>query len=385
MTLEKWNDALLDPMRQMVDPPADKVVADVIDSGGAEAVNALMRHLVGNRDVIPESLPKVVKDFLEKTEVLPKWADKKLIRKGEQVFDLNGPEMIMMLFFVSLPYAYATKRGSHVLSITAQLTKHANRRIFRTAQFIMDVMQEGGLSAGGRGVRSAQKVRLIHASIRHYIHHNPKWNSEWNPEWGLPINQEDMAGTLMDFAAGVMRGLDRAGVPLEPDEAEAYLHCWKVVGHIIGVRPELMPENMSDAFDLANTIIARQKGESDSGRALAEDLVQFIQGFLPKSMRGFPATAIRFLSGDEVADIVHVDRADWTGILLHVQFALFRLIGLFERRFPRARGWIRFMTWNLIEKVILLEEGEGRQGTSFEIPDDLADSWRVSKKRSVTA
>ena len=383
MALEKWTDALLDPMRQMVDPPADKVVAAVIDSGGAEAVNALMRHLVGNRDVIPESLPKVVQDFLKDTEVLPDWADKKLIKKGEKVFDLNGPEMIMMLFFVSLPYAYATKRGSHVLSISAELTKYVHRRIFRTAQFIMDVMQKGGLTSRGRGVRSAQKVRLIHASIRHYIHHNPKWSSEWDPEWGLPINQEDMAGTLMDFSAGVMRGLDRAGIPLDAEEAEAYLHCWKVVGHIIGVRPELMPENVADAFDLANTIIARQKGESDSGTALSKDLIQFIQSFMfGKIFYGFPATATRVLSGDEVADIIHVDRADWTRILFRIQFALFRLAERFEHRFPRGRKWIRFMTWNLIEKAVLFEEGG--QGTSFEIPDDLADSWRVSKRRAET-
>jgi hypothetical protein len=379
MAVEKWTNTLLDPMRQVADPPADKVVAAIIDSGGTEAVNAMMRHIVGNRDVVPESLPKIVQDFLTETEILPDWADKKLIKKGEKVFDLNGPEMIMMLFFVSLPYAYATKRGSHVLSITAELTRHVHRRIFRTAQFIMDVMQKGGLTDGGRGVRSAQKVRLIHASIRHYMHHNPKWSSEWDSEWGLPINQEDMAGTLMDFAAGVMRGLDRAGIPLDPDEAEAYLHCWKVVGHIIGVSPELMPENVPDAFDLANTIIARQKGESNSGAVLSKDLIQFIQKFMfGKFFLGFPATATRVLSGDEVADTIHVDRSDWTRILLWGQFALFKLAERFERRLPRGRKWIRFMTWTLIEKAVLFEEGG--QGTSFEIPDDLADSWNVSKK-----
>lgn len=64
MTLDKWSNAMLDSMRQIADPPADGVVAAVINAGGAEAVNVLMRHLVGNRDLIPESLPKMVKDFL---------------------------------------------------------------------------------------------------------------------------------------------------------------------------------------------------------------------------------------------------------------------------------------------------------------------------------
>ena len=173
------------------------------------AFDETMRVLVNNRDEIPASLPKPVHDYFEQTSVLPAWADTEKIVQGENVFNLHGPQMIMMLFFVALPYAYATKKDSNVLAISAELTRHVHRRIFRTAQFIMDVMQPGGLGPNGRGIRSAQKVRLLHASIRYYNANKPGWSAKWDPAWGLPINQEDLAGTLMDFSAGVMPGQAR--------------------------------------------------------------------------------------------------------------------------------------------------------------------------------
>ncbi|MGZ9225292.1 MAG: oxygenase MpaB family protein, partial [Anaerolineales bacterium] len=330
-------------------------------------------------DEIPTSLPPLVHDFFEQTKILPDWADKEKIIQGEQVFDLYGPEMITMLFFVALPAAYATKKGSHVLAISGELTKHVHRRIFRTAQFIMDVMQAGGLGLNGRGIRSAQTVRLLHASIRYYIANKPEWRSKWDPAWGLPINQEDMAGTLMDFSAGVMRGLKRSKIRLAPDDAEAYLHCWKVVGHIMGIRPELMPENVEDAFDLAETIIARQLGESDSGKLLIKDLIRFIQRFMPRLFYGFPATATRYLSGAKIAAVIEVGPSDWTLALLKLQLLLFDIAEKLKYRFPGLQKYIRFLTWNLIDRVVIYEEGN--QGTYFQIPDHLRKHWRLSRSQ----
>src|SRR5215831_16315445 len=108
----KWTNEFLDSMREIADLPADEVVAAVIDSGGLSAFNHMMQKLVNNRNEIPDSLPTVVIQFFESTQVLPAWADQEKIVQGERVFNLYGPEMITMLFFVALPYAYATKKGS---------------------------------------------------------------------------------------------------------------------------------------------------------------------------------------------------------------------------------------------------------------------------------
>ena len=96
---KNWTDQHLDQMREVADPLADKVVADVINSGGLETFNDMLRKLVNDRNAIPEALPKVVVEYFENTQSLPPWADKDKIVKGELVFDLYGPEMITMLFF----------------------------------------------------------------------------------------------------------------------------------------------------------------------------------------------------------------------------------------------------------------------------------------------
>ncbi|MBK8044673.1 MAG: DUF2236 domain-containing protein [Haliscomenobacter sp.] len=81
-----------------------------------------------------------------------------------------------------------------------------------TAQFVIDVLSPGGLSPAGKGVRSAQKVRLIHASIRHFLKQRG-WDTE---DLGEPLNQEDKAGTLMAFSALLLDGFKMMQIGLTP-------------------------------------------------------------------------------------------------------------------------------------------------------------------------
>ena len=124
-------------------------------------------------------------------------------------------------------------------------------------------MEEGGLTNGdGKGIRAIQKVRLMHAAIRRLILHPPPppsgippqtlrevllrmhWNTE---ELGQPINQEDMAFTLLTFSYVILRSLKRLGIKVTNADAEAYLHCWNVVGFIMGVDRRLTAANFKEA------------------------------------------------------------------------------------------------------------------------------------------
>lgn len=375
-----WRDPQwLEQMREVVDRPADEVVADVIDTHGLKAFNTMLKELINNRHEIPDALPKRVRDFFQETQVLPEWADTEKITQGEKVFILHGPEMIAMLFFVSLPTAYGMEKGSHVLAITAELTQHVHRRIFRTAQFITDVMQPGGLGPDGRGIRSAQKLRLLHASIRHYIAHHSDWNAKWNPDWGQPINQEDMASTLMDFSVGVIRGMQRIKVTLTAEEAEAYYHTWRVVGHILGIQPALLPETVKESGELADAILDHQLGPGEAGQTLTQHLIQFMQGFMPRPLWGLPAAAIRYLSGDRIANAIKSGPYNWTLIFLYVQIILLRFLENFTHSHPRSQKYIRFLFRNLMDKVVLYEEGGEFY---FDIPPELRNHWHLQSQTS---
>jgi hypothetical protein len=147
----------------------------------------------------------------------------------------------------------------------------------------------------------------------------------------------------------------------------------------MGIQPELIPENVEDANALAETIISRQLGESDAGKALIKDLIQFIQGFLPRPLWGFPATAIRYLSGDRIADVIKSGSYNWTLILLHFQIAFLVMFENIKRNHPGWQKYIRFLTWNLIDKVVLFEEdGE----FYFEIHEDLRQAWGLSARNA---
>src|SRR4051812_4316266 len=115
----QWTDAFLDEMRTTGDALADNVVATLFAHGGIGTVNLLMKSLVHNDGLPSEQLPKVVQEYLAQTSVLPQ-VDRSQIRKGEEVFESYGPEIMMVLGFYSLPAAYAAAKGVQVLYRTEQ-------------------------------------------------------------------------------------------------------------------------------------------------------------------------------------------------------------------------------------------------------------------------
>src|SRR6185436_16758318 len=117
-----------------------------------------------------------------------------------------------------------------------------------------DIADEGSFSAGGRGMRAAQKVRLLHAAIRRMT----REHTGWDMADGLPLNQEDLAATLMTFSVIVLDSVDRLDVPASAEEREAWLHLWKVIGALLGIRSELLPRDVADGDALMESIRRRQ-------------------------------------------------------------------------------------------------------------------------------
>src|SRR5262245_42501265 len=103
----RWDDELLDLMRQQTDPIADNAVKDVFESGEVDAVDSLMNHLVRNDQLIAEQLPANIQQYLKETEALPDWADPKKIAIAESLFARCGPSICVSLMCASLPSAYA--------------------------------------------------------------------------------------------------------------------------------------------------------------------------------------------------------------------------------------------------------------------------------------
>lgn len=373
-----WTDEFLDEMRKAGDPPADAVVAEIFAGDDVGAVNRLMKTLVRNDGVPTAKLPGVVREYLDSTDDLPSWADSERIELGERFFQTHGPACVMSLACASLPACYAARRGVQVLSLTARLQSDPVRRIGETAQLTLDCMAAGGLSPGGAGIRDAQKVRLMHAAVRHLV----LAADVYDAEWGVPVNQEDLAGTLMTFSVVVLDSIAKLGTTFSDDEADAYFHCWSCVGHVLGIDERLICDTIEDGRVLWQRVIERNWESCPEGVAMTKALVDSMQHATPGTIfDGFAPYIVRFLGGDELGDILGVRERDWT-----------QVFGGPLRRFARdsdAAGDVsplvarvsRHFSKQLLEGFGWVARGGER--APFDIPVELARRWDVRSARDV--
>jgi ER-bound oxygenase mpaB/B'/Rubber oxygenase, catalytic domain len=378
----KWSDALLDPMRELGDPLADGPVAAVLERGGADAVNALMQTLVRVDQPVPEEMPDEIRAYLVETLPLPDWADMGKIERGQQLFETWGLEIACCLFCASLPSAYAAAKGVQVLYLTAQLATDPRRRVMETGQFLIDVANVGGLDENGKGRRAIQRVRLMHAAVRHLIKaRNELTPGMWHPDWGTPINQEDLAGTRMSFSYVFCEPMCRLGVRVPAEDVEAYLHLWNVIGHLLGVRDELLVHDIADATALVDAIRRRQFEASPQGQELTRALLDLMDELTPvHRLDGTIPPLIRHLIGDETADLLLIpksDLADHLGPLARLAKWFFvHVLGQIERDLPRYQLASRMAApfgRDLLDTGLKLERGGDR--ASFDMPEHLARKW----------
>jgi hypothetical protein len=372
MAKHRWSDEFLDEMRTIGDPPADAVVAALFADGEVDAVDRLMKTLVRNDGMPPKKLPRVVRDYLAATDDLPDWADPQRIRAGEQFFEVHGPVCVMALACASLPACYAARRGVQVLSLTARLQTDPVRRIGETAQLALDCMAAGGLALGGGGIRDAQKVRLMHAAVRHLV----QASGVWDPGWGTPINQEDLAGTLMTFSITVLDAIAKLGTPISAAEADAYFHSWSCVGHVLGIDARLRTDTVAAGRVLWQRIIERNWEACPEGKAMTKALIGAMEHATPGTIfDGFPSYLVRYFGGDELGDILAVHKPGWTSIfggplrmVVHDTAAVDAVDPLvadaaaqFSQQLLQGFGWV----------------ARGGDRAPFDIPEHLAERWGV--------
>lgn len=377
MPSSDWSHAFMDEMRMRGDPLADQLIEQLFASKQVHVVNELMCTLVANDGLPSNQLPLEVMEYLVRTKACMPRLDATRLQRAQEVFDLFGPEVMMLLGFYALPAAYAARKGVQVLHRTGYLRERTVRRVFETAQMVVDVMTEGGLQPDGRGVRTLQKVRLMHAAIRHMLRHNPQrpWDRE---DLGEPINQEDLAGTLMTFSFVVLEGMKMLSIELTPAQQEAWLYAWNAAGRILGLDERLAPANMEEARQLTYLIRGRQVEGSPEGEDLMASLVGGMQQVVPGLFEGLPATLIRFFlerdqwQGLNVADLLHVPPANWTHLIPR---AVQRVGGLTEwvGNTDRSAKLMRTLSKDFVSWMLQARLGDQR--AAFRIPAQLHDRW----------
>jgi hypothetical protein len=377
------DDDLLDQMRTECDLPADRVVERHFDEdkrSPRELFGALVRH-PGDPTA---ARPGAVADYLAEQPPWPSWARPHLVEQGQGLFEQWGPQILSNLLFASLPAAYAAANGVQVLHLTARLATDPRRRLLETTQMTVDAMTVGGLAVGATGYRTARRVRLMHAAVRYLIAHDPlvahtcdeNVPERWCPDWGAPINQEDLVGTLLTFTVVVLDALHRSGVRVSPEDAEAYLHSWSLVGHLLGIRPDLLPLDVATGRAAWATITRRQYASSVAGRYMAAALERLAAGQMrPRLLAGLPRTTTRHLLGDDVGDLLGLPPANWTRVLFGPARRLMAVLSLGDQHDRLLRAATSYLNRRMVAGFLAMERGGDR--AAFSVPHRLADAWSI--------
>jgi hypothetical protein len=290
----------------------------------------------------------------------------------------------MTLLCKSLPASYACWRGAEVLHRTGRLQLQNNslapftRRLMETAQFVVDVMKPDGLSPEGRAIRTAQKVRLMHASIRYYLKQTGKWDTNVYNE---PINQEDMLGTLLAFSTYTVEGLEQLNIHLTTEEKDAFIHIWNVIGIVMGVKEDLLPNNFEQASKIGHRILEHQKGESQAGKELTEACVAFVKNAVPGNFFDFfPVVLMRYFLGDEVSNILGISQ--YSPILEKILTSVCKhLFGKLDHVMDN-HGMIRAIAqhFNRLFLQGLINFYNHDKQIGFQIPPSLTENWLAKDK-----
>lgn len=316
-TNKNYTDEFLSSKRLVGDIPADNFIQQ--EFRDAEAKEKLQEWLNGLADNL--ALCKVPECYFEQIIIsqcqqLPEWADNNMMKSGSAFFVRYAEQIMQLLGLLSLPYCYAAADGAFVLYISQRLQNDGRKRLLDTANFIWDVMAPNAFEKEGKGFASILKVRITHAAARYYT----EKNLNWNIDFGLPLNQEDMAGTNLSFSLIVIRGLRKLGLTISYTDQEAFLHLWNVIGSLLGIHDDLIAHTGKQSNHLEFAIRQRHIKPSLHGQLLTQSLINtFSSNQKSKISAKETSQLMRYLLGTEIADILNLPN---TSVPLYLPYIL---------------------------------------------------------------
>jgi len=256
----------LEPYRKIGDPEMD-VLLNFCGCGAFDDVIAYASKEYQNGTQSPSS-----RFYKHYHDHIPDWVDFDQIQRGIDVFLAYLPVAGCALFYRSLVGGFSIPQIVQVLIATRYLVpshlakgsdsslrseastnrdrKRSEERLIDTGGFLAccfaplvsidseeKVPTAASLRPGGKGWEAALRVRVLHAKVRRALLQSKKAGSGWDVERdGIPINQEDLAATLLAFSVNVLLGIETvAGRPLPESEQRDYLALWRYLGWLLGV------------------------------------------------------------------------------------------------------------------------------------------------------
>jgi hypothetical protein len=273
---------------------------------------------------------------------LPPWVDFDEIRVGALAYQRFGLMGMIILGAWSLINGYHSSAAVKPLAFSGQLEHSTQRRLAETARFVSEASQVDGLHVGRPGREISLRVSLIHAYVRQACLRSEHWKTQ---DWGIPINQADMFGTLLEFSLLMIDGAQRLGFVVTAEERQAIFSMWRYCGHLSGVDPWLLEQLGSEAKTrrIAELVRLIQPGPDQDSLRLTQQLLRVPgentrgQGppLLAVAVSRFHNGLARAFNGPEVANDLGIPDDVWQYSVYPVR-ALMGPLEWLRRRVPGA-------------------------------------------------
>ncbi|MGV0715019.1 oxygenase MpaB family protein [Mycolicibacterium sp. XJ662] len=251
------------------DEPMDRLVAWMSSAGLKETRPLFDRALASGIDAVPDA-PEPLVGFFREVETVPSWVDRTMLERGQRALRRGGADGMYIARDVSLLGGYQFSGFNKTLLRTGALEKGSNKRFAETMQWAMDVIAEGGLQVLGSGYQATLRVRFIHSLVRRHVGAMPDWRAD---EWGVPVNQTDMAATLVGALVAPAVGVAGMGVVLRPKDYAAVAHLTRYVGWLMGVEDEWLPRDFRDSIRVLYHTLGALAEPDESSKQLAMPMV----------------------------------------------------------------------------------------------------------------
>jgi hypothetical protein len=300
--------------------------------------------------------------------------------RARSLFAQHGEEICAALLLAALPEMYATAWGARVLVANGQLVWHLRRRIRQTAVFLMTILSEeerdSTVEQLGLGdievvrldpsklferatetlVAECAALRLFHHVLRSQLKselaaevgekvEDQTLTALLGPENKVPLNLEDLVGTLLTFSVTTFRVLDQFGVAWTADDQDSYLMFWDLVGALLGIDDQALLTSVQEKHHLVGWITLRPPTVDDAaalldqlhqrqwlpvqfqintstgfqwdalvpGRQLVGALQQAMTAAMPPLRKGWPASVMRQLAPPQVRARLDLNRTGLAG------------------------------------------------------------------------
>lgn len=250
------------------DEPIDQLVEWMAANGPRETRALFEQALERGIDSMPDA-PEPLRAFFAIIDTPPHWLDRGAVERGAELHRRAGTHATFGGRDVALVGGYQASAFNKTLLLTGALEKGPARRFAETLRWALDCTAAHGMERFEAGFKSTVRVRLIHALVRRHVQRLPEWRMQ---EWGLPINQPDMAATLLGALVVPLLVARVMGMPQTRRERDAAVHLARYVGWLMGVEEDWLPNDENEALTLLTQILLSISNPDETSAQMARPM-----------------------------------------------------------------------------------------------------------------